>query len=163
MERSLPVTAEAVVTLCVASGTLTVRGWDKNEIRVRSLDATQLDFRRIDKIKDTPASRVDVMVLNKSTGVNPKLDCQAIADVEMEVPAGATVQARSGSCSTPAPGIRCEQRNRAPRMRQHQLQNRWLKRQNLASTLSFRGRIIAAYQRLSTRNHLTAVPQRVEW
>ena len=95
MERSLPVTAEAVVTLCVASGTLTVRGWDKSEIRVRSLDATQLDFRRIDKIKDTPASRVDVMVLNKSTGVNPKLDCQAIADVEMEVPAGATVQVQT--------------------------------------------------------------------
>jgi len=97
LERSLAVDAQAIVTLCVASGTLTVRGWDKSEIRVRSLDATQIDFRRIEKVKDTsrPATRVDVVVLNKSTGVNPKFDCQAIADVEMEVPAGATVQVQT--------------------------------------------------------------------
>lgn len=97
VERSLPVEAEAVITLCVASGTLKVRGWDKNEVRVRSLDATQIDFRRIDKTKDTskPASRVDVMVLNKETSTNPKVDCQAIADVEMEVPSGATVQVQT--------------------------------------------------------------------
>ena len=89
------VDAGATVTLCVASGTLQVRGWDKSEIRVRSLDATQIEFRRIDKIKDKPPSRIDVMVLNKSTGTNPKFDCQAIADVEMEVPAGATVQVQT--------------------------------------------------------------------
>ena len=97
VERSLVVHAQATVTLCVASGTLQVRGWEKNEIRVRSIDATQIDFRRIDKVKDTsiPPARVDVMVLNKSTGANPKFDCQAIADVEMEVPAGATVQVQT--------------------------------------------------------------------
>lgn len=95
VERSLAVDPQAIVTLCVASGTLQVRGWDKNEIRVRSLDATQLDFRRIDKIKEKPPSRIEVMVLNKSTGTNPKFDCQAIADVEMEVPAGATVQVQT--------------------------------------------------------------------
>ena len=95
VERSLAVDSEAIVTLCVASGTLQVRGWDKNEIRVRSLDATQIDFHRIDKIKEKPPRRVDVMVLNKSTSVNPRFDCQAIADVEMEVPAGATVQVQT--------------------------------------------------------------------
>ena len=97
VERSLPVDAEAIVTLCVASGTLRVRGWDKNEVRVRSLDAMQIDFRRIDKVKDAskPAARVDVVLLNKSTGANPKFDCQAIADVEMDVPAGATVQVQT--------------------------------------------------------------------
>jgi hypothetical protein len=95
VERSLAVDAEATVTLCVASGTLKVRGWEKSEIRVRSLDATQIDFRRIDKIKEKPPSRVDVMVLNKSTSVNPKFDCQAVADVEMEVPANATVQVQT--------------------------------------------------------------------
>src|SRR5512132_3313829 len=67
IERSYPVDQQAVVTLCVASGTLRVRGSDKSEIRVRSLDAAQIDFRRIDKVKDVsrPATRVDVMVLDK--------------------------------------------------------------------------------------------------
>src|SRR6185369_2040252 len=86
-----------IVTLCVASGTLNVRGWDKNEIHVRSMDAAQIEFRRIDKVKDTtrPAGRIDVMVLDKATGANPKLDCQALASVEMDVPTGATVQVQT--------------------------------------------------------------------
>ena len=89
--------AQATVTLCVASGTLKVRGWDKTEVRVRSLGAEQVDFRRIDKTKDTskPANRVDVMILNKVGITNAKLDCQAFADVEMEVPVGATVQVQT--------------------------------------------------------------------
>jgi hypothetical protein len=97
IERSLPVDAQATVTLCVASGTLTVRGWEKSEVRVRALGAGQLDFRRVDKIKDTskPATRVDVMVMQKPGVRNATLDCQAFADVEMEVPAGATVQVQT--------------------------------------------------------------------
>jgi hypothetical protein len=76
---------------------LNVRGWDKSEIRVRSLDAAQIDFRRIDKTKDPskPAARVDVMVLDKRSATPPRLDCQALASVEMEVPAGATVQVQT--------------------------------------------------------------------
>jgi len=97
IDRSMTVDPAAIVTLCVASGTLKVRGWDRNEIHVRSLDAAQIDFRRIDKVKDTtrPAGRVDVMVLDKVTGANPKLDCQALASVEMDVPVGATVQVQT--------------------------------------------------------------------
>jgi len=97
IEKSIPVEAQAVVTLCVSSGTLTVRGWEKSELRVRSSDAVQIDFRRIDKIKDTskPATRVDVMVREKSAFPNPRLDCQALANVEMEVPSGATVQVQT--------------------------------------------------------------------
>lgn len=97
IERSMPVDPQATVTLCVASGMLKVRGWDKNEVYVRSVDAAKIDFRRIDKTKDSskPATRVDVMVLDHSADPNPKLlrfDCQAVADVEMSVPTGATVQ-----------------------------------------------------------------------
>jgi DUF4097 and DUF4098 domain-containing protein YvlB len=97
IERSLPVDAQATVTLCVASGTLTVHGWEKNEVRVRSLGAGQLDFRRIDRTKDTskPATRVDVMVMQTAGMGNKTLDCQAFADVEMEVPSGATVQVQT--------------------------------------------------------------------
>jgi hypothetical protein len=97
IERSLAVDPQAVVTLCVASGTLKVRGWEKSEIRVRSLDAVQIDFRRIDRTKDTskPATRVDVMLIEKGTASHPRHDCQALANVEMEVHAGAIVQAQT--------------------------------------------------------------------
>ena len=97
VERSLTVDPQATVTLCVASGTLKVRGWEKSEIRVRSIDAVQIDFRRIDRTKDTskPATRVDVMVTEKGPAPNPRRDCQAFADVEMELPSGAIVQVQT--------------------------------------------------------------------
>jgi hypothetical protein len=97
IERSIAVDPAATITLCVASGALTVRGWDKHEVRVRSNDAVQLELRRIDKPKDpnTPASRIDVMVLDKDSRANPKPDCQGIADVDMDVPAGSTVQVQT--------------------------------------------------------------------
>ena len=97
IERSFTVDPQAVVTLCVASGTLKVRGWEKSEIRVRSIDAIQIEFRRIDRTKDTskPATRVDVMLIEKGSVPNPRRDCQALADVEMEVPSGAVVQVQT--------------------------------------------------------------------
>jgi hypothetical protein len=98
VERTVAVDPQATITLCVASGTLIVRGWDKSEVRVRSLDAPVLELRRIDKPKEptAPATRIDVMVLEKTMRVLPaRRDCQAVADVEMEVPAGATVQVQT--------------------------------------------------------------------
>ncbi len=94
LERSTVVDPNASITLCVMSGTLTVRGWEKNEVRVRSTDADMIDFRRVDKMKDTtvPAIRIDVMVGDKHSS---KHDCQALADVEMDVPQGATVQVQT--------------------------------------------------------------------
>lgn len=93
----MPVSPQLTVTLCVTSGTLTVRGWDKNELRVRSAYAGQIELRRLDKGRDptTPATRIDVMLLGSNTRVPPRLDCQALADVIMEVPAGATVQVQT--------------------------------------------------------------------
>ena len=99
VERTLAVQPQATITLCVASGTLTVTGWNKQEVHVRSLDAERIEFRRIEKVKPNeplpPPNRVDVMVLDKNSRANPKVDCLAVADVEMEVPAGATVQVQT--------------------------------------------------------------------
>jgi len=104
LERSMPVDPSATITVCVMNGTISVRGWDKHEVHVSSGDAGVIDFRRIDKFKEkdkdkekvieTPATRVDVMVMDKSDKTGKKGDCQAIADVAVEVPHGATVQVR---------------------------------------------------------------------
>jgi hypothetical protein len=97
IDRTMTVDPAAIVTLCVASGTLKVRGWEKDELHVRSLDAAQIEFKRIDNTRDPakPAGRVDVMVLDRSAAAKPRLDCQALASVEMDVPAGATVQVQT--------------------------------------------------------------------
>ena len=103
LERSMPVDPSATITVCVMNGTISVRGWDKHEVHVSSGDAGVIDFRRIDKAKEkdkvkvleTPATRVDVMVMDKSDKTGKKGDCQAVADVAVEVPRGATVQVQT--------------------------------------------------------------------
>lgn len=96
VERSTSVDPNATITLCVMSGKITVRGWEKNELRVRSTDVDQIEFRRIDKARDStsPAKRIDVMIIDKSSRMNDA-DCQAFGDVEMDVPSGSTVQAQT--------------------------------------------------------------------
>lgn len=102
-ERTMPVDPTATITACVMSGSIEVRGWDRNEVRVRSSDGVVLDFRRIDRVKEkekekqpqSPATRVDVMVMDQSDKTGAKGDCQAVADVELEVPVGSTVQVQT--------------------------------------------------------------------
>jgi DUF4097 and DUF4098 domain-containing protein YvlB len=91
VERSTAVDPHASITLCVMSGKLVVRGWDKSEVHARSTDAEKLEFRRVDKTKDPSSvpTRIDVMVGDKESS---RGDCQAVADVEMDVPKDATVQ-----------------------------------------------------------------------
>jgi DUF4097 and DUF4098 domain-containing protein YvlB len=97
IERSTEADPHVTLTLCVMSGQITVRGWDKSEVRARSSDAQEIAFRRIDKTKDSskPATRIDVMITDKSEQDDAKHDCQATADVELDVPMGCTVQVQT--------------------------------------------------------------------
>ena len=97
IERSTVADPNVTITVCVMSGEISVRGWDKEEVRARSADAEQIGFRRIDKIKDSskPPARIDVMILDKTDPTGQKGDCQALANVELDVPKGATVQVQT--------------------------------------------------------------------
>jgi hypothetical protein len=97
IERSTVADPSVTITLCVMSGQISVHGWEKEEVRARSSNVEQIEFRRIDKTKDTskPANRIDVMIVDKSYPGMSKPDCQAIADVDLDVPQGATVQVQT--------------------------------------------------------------------
>jgi len=97
IERSMAADPNVTITLCVMSGEISVRGWDKGEVRAQSADAEQIEFRRIDKAKDIsrPANRIDVMVLDRTDPGGTKGDCQALANVELDIPKGATVQVQT--------------------------------------------------------------------
>jgi len=97
VERSSTSDAMVTVTLCVMSGEITVHGWNKNEVRVRSADVEKIELRRIDAEgeESKPAKKIDVFIVDKSDDENPRADCQASADVEMDVPKGATVQVQT--------------------------------------------------------------------
>src|SRR5215813_2889854 len=96
-EASTPVDPKVTVTLCVMSGTISVHAWDKNEVRARALDVEEIELRRIDKTKEVsgPPTRIDVMIYDGSQKFNKKADCRASADVDMDVPHGATIQVQT--------------------------------------------------------------------
>ncbi len=105
VERSTPAESSVVVSLCVMSGNITVRGWDKNEVQAKSGDAVQIELKRAEEpASAAKAKKIEVVVINK--GEEPAkpegskaTTCQAYSDVELNVPHGATVlvQTRDGN------------------------------------------------------------------
>jgi len=97
VDRTLPVDANVTVTFCASAGQITVRSWNKNEVRARSGDVQQIELRRVDPPGQQPgaAKKVDVYINDKSDDRGPRGDCQASADVELDVPKGATVQVQT--------------------------------------------------------------------
>lgn len=101
VERTIAADPAVTVSVCVMSGNISVRGWDKNEVTARSHDAAQIELRR----KDAPgtasqAVKVEVFVTDKDSA-HMKANCQSFSDLELNVPRGASVhvQTRDGNIS----------------------------------------------------------------
>lgn len=102
VERSIAVDSAVAVSLCVMSGSITVRGWDRNEVVARSADAVQIELKHSEGTPPaTSIKKLEVVVLNKAEAQRPQGKCQAFSDVDLSVPRGATVlvQTRDGDIS----------------------------------------------------------------
>lgn len=100
VERTMAVDSAATVSLCITSGNITVRGWDKNEVLAQSRDAVQIE---LISAEPSPTSdqikKLEIVVLNKAETRKPQGKCQAYSDIELYIPRGATVlvQTRDGN------------------------------------------------------------------
>ncbi|MGH9966616.1 MAG: DUF4097 family beta strand repeat-containing protein [Pyrinomonadaceae bacterium] len=108
VERTIAVDPAVTVSLCVMSGNVSVRGWDKNEVSARSSDAAQIELRR----RDVPgaagqAMKLEVFVVDKADALRVKDNCQAYSDLELNVPRTASVhvQTRDGDISIAEVGM----------------------------------------------------------
>ena len=102
IERTIAVDPAVAVSLCVMSGNITVRGWDRNEVVARSADAVQIDLRKPQELMPAGSvKKLEVVVFNKPEEQKPQGKCQAYSDVDLNVPRGATVlvQTRDGDIS----------------------------------------------------------------
>ena len=95
IERSAAAEKAVVVSLCVASGDVVVRGWDRAEVRARASEAGQL---RLLTPNVQPAPRVEVLVSEHRGAEIPSGDCGTVGTLELTLPRGATVdvQTRDG-------------------------------------------------------------------
>src|SRR2546426_942004 len=97
VERTVAADPSVTVSLCVMSGTITIRGWNKNEVVARSSDVSQVELRRVDATNQSgPARKVTVLMADKEADQRQTNDCQAFGDVELMVPRGASVYVQTG-------------------------------------------------------------------
>lgn len=101
IERSIATDPAVTVSICLASGNINVRGWDKDEVKARS-EAAEIELRR----KDIPGQtgrvkKLDVFVVDRADLQRGKEKCQAFSDLELSVPRTASVHVltRDGNIS----------------------------------------------------------------
>jgi Putative adhesin len=94
-EKAVSVAPNVVITLCMDSGQITVRGGDRREVRARVPKGTEIDFHGgADATPESPAARLEMMVAEAADEDEPGPhfgQCTGAADIELDVPRDATL------------------------------------------------------------------------
>jgi hypothetical protein len=88
LERRAEAEPKAVVSLCLSTGDVVVRGWDRGEVRARADEAGSL---RLLTPNVRPSPRVEVLVTEDKDSEPGSGDCGSTNMIELMVPRGATV------------------------------------------------------------------------
>jgi hypothetical protein len=95
-QQSVPAAADATVTLCVESGNVTVRGWDRKEVRASAAASARIELRRSEAGSDqSPSSRVEVLTMGADETATALGCSHAGGAITLDVPRGSFVQVRS--------------------------------------------------------------------
>jgi DUF4097 and DUF4098 domain-containing protein YvlB len=90
IERVVAADPNVSISVCVASGDITVRGWERNQIRARTGDVSEIEFRKSGPSGSESAQEITVVASNNDR--HQFGSCTADADIELDVPRGATVK-----------------------------------------------------------------------
>lgn len=97
IERSIATLPTVAVTLCVDSGDITVRGWDKNEVLARSSEVGRIELKRpVAGMQSGAATKVLVWLADKHEEKEEKGGCHAFGNIELMVPHGASIYLQTG-------------------------------------------------------------------
>lgn len=88
LERRANAEPTVIVSLCLESGDIIVRGWDRNEVRARTENAGSM---RLLTPNVQPAPRVEILVNEDKDAELGSGDCGSTSRLELMVPRGATV------------------------------------------------------------------------
>jgi len=96
VERTIAADPHVTVSACSVSGSITVHGWDRNEVRVRSSEAAEIKFQRKDEgAAAGPVRKIELLILDKEQGPTQPGFCESSSEIELDVPRSATVQLRT--------------------------------------------------------------------
>jgi hypothetical protein len=91
-EQTAAADQNVIVSLSVLSGSITVRGSDRRDVRVQTNDEKRIELRRKDGTGgNSPATRLQVLFYDSDENGGQADECGGSTDVKMDVPRGATV------------------------------------------------------------------------
>jgi Putative adhesin len=97
IERAIATEVSVSVSACLNSGSITVHGWDRSEVRARSSEAADIAFKRIDETTEgQPARKISLLVMDKMRRPRKTDKCESSGELELDVPRGAAVQLQTG-------------------------------------------------------------------
>jgi len=95
IERTISADANVWISVCLASGSISVHGWDRNEVRAHSSEAAEIQFQRDEPNSSKAAKKISLLVLDKMPGAKHGGPCESFSELELDVPRGATVQLKT--------------------------------------------------------------------
>jgi hypothetical protein len=104
VERTTAATPDVVLSVCLGSGSLSVRAWDQKQVRVRSSDGLQIELRRPAAVSNSEPAKE----LSLSTGearLKPRSSCLPYGDIQLDVPRGANLQVQTRDADVSVSGV----------------------------------------------------------
>ena len=87
--RTVAADPQVTVSVCLVSGNITVRGWERNEVRARITDGVQIELTRIDQGSSQPATELR---LTSEGGMNRRGNCLPNGNLQLDVPRAASLK-----------------------------------------------------------------------
>lgn len=96
-ERTISAAPEAVVSICLNTGDVVVRGWDRSEVQARVAEPAAVRFQ---PTGGEPSRRIEVVVSGSDESMTGFGECGSVERVELFVPRGASLSLRARSGNT---------------------------------------------------------------
>jgi hypothetical protein len=104
VERTTAAAPDVALSVCLGSGSLSVRAWDQNQVRVRSSDGLPIELSRpAGASNSTPARELSVVIVNMLS--KPRSSCLPFGDIELDVPRGANLQLQTRDADVSVSGV----------------------------------------------------------
>lgn len=104
VERTTAATPDVVLSVCLGSGSLSVRAWDRNEVRVRWSDGLQIELRRPAAVSNSAPAK-ELTLTSDGTLSKPRSSCLPFGDIELDVPRGANLQVQTRDADVSVSGV----------------------------------------------------------
>ena len=103
VERTTAADPKVVLSVCLGYGSITVHGWDRNQVRARSSDGLRIDFQRPAGSNTDPPREIALVTDNGSSRIGSR--CLPFGDIELDIPREASVNLQAAHAEINASGV----------------------------------------------------------